>query len=180
MSGTSGHSSSDTLSDLIPWIYFSLPLDNLWVITHYYDTFIFAQIVPHSAFGRLFELGPVSVMYPIAIWALLYCLTLDIPGSSCTSPVPALGSTLFLGALVCFTGEQYLESKIEAWVRFTLVKWKGRKNWAGAGAAWEGEGQSAGLRREAGRHWERGWARKDRLALGWEHLWALASMQAKG
>ena len=128
------------------------------------------------SFWEPLRLAPVSVTYPIAIWALLYCLTLDVPGSSCTSPVPALGSTLFLGALVCFTGEQYLESKIEAWVRFTLVKWKGRKNWAGAGAAWEGEG----LRREVGRHWEWGWARKDSLALGWEHLWALVSMQAKG
>ena len=73
-------------SDLIPWICFSLPLYNLWVITHYYHTFIFAQIVPHSAIGNLFELVPVPVMYPIAIWAFLYCLTQDVPGLSCTSP----------------------------------------------------------------------------------------------
>ena len=48
------------------------------------------------------------------------------------------------------------------------------QNWAGVGTAWEGEGQSAGLWREAGGHRDCGTESESQLGpsvLGWKHLW---------
>ena len=130
---TSIHSSSGTLSDLIPWIYLSLPLYNhkgsdlghTWVVPAFFNLSLnFA--IRHS--GSEPQSAPSLVL--LTVWELLQSdFTIDhlvtsmcrvfscVVGRECLLwPVHSLGKTLVAFSLLHFV----LEAKLACYTRYLL------------------------------------------------------------